>query len=421
MHIKIKSILTSIVYIVCIMLFIIDELHMPSALKYVPDLLLLFLLVYTIVKEKRLVINGNDKSLRNVILAFLLYCVLSSLFNGVGAGLFLWAIRCTFRFYAFYYLCIKYLNLSDLNTVFSNLEKLYIVNILVVAYQFFVKGLRMDFLGGIFGTDYGCNGYLNVFMVVMLSYVVNQYFHKQSTLRKLGLYLISSFAIAGMAELKFFYIEALIIFLLALVINKPSVKTISFAIVSSIALFVGLSILEKVFPEAYLLLFDQRGLNNYLSANWAQGREIGRSTAFDFINIRFFNDDFNKKMFGLGFGNCEFSSFFMSDFAKLYKSTNYRNFTFAMQYLETGFVGLILYVSCFAVIFISTFKVKCNNEKKSWLTFVKILVPMILLLIWYSDACKTESAYILFFALASFGIVKKEIDSVIVKEKFNEH
>lgn len=387
------------------MLFLIDELHMPSMLRYVPDVLLICVFLYTVFKYKSITIKSMNRGVSILFIAFLLYSCASSLFGMVNIKLFAWAFRCTFRFYVFYYLCIKYLHISDVEKVFINLEKMYLVNMLVLLYQFFVKGLRLDFLGGLFGSTYGCNGYLNVFLVIMLIYVVNQYFHKKATIGKLVFYLVSSLAIVGMAEIKFFYVEAVAIILIALVVNKPTVKTICFAIIAVIGLIIGLEVLRRVFPDSYLLLFDRDSINSYLAAGWAHGKQIGRTTAISFINNNFFNNQFIKKIFGLGFGNCEFSNFFESDFARMYKYTNYRNYTFAMQYLETGVIGLALYVSFFISIFIYALGKKYDDEKEIWATYVKTLIPLVLMLIWYSDACKSEPAYLIFFALAVFGIV----------------
>ncbi|WP_288230182.1 hypothetical protein [uncultured Faecalicoccus sp.] len=405
MRIKIKNILIGIIYYVCVMLFLIDELHMPSTLKYVPDVLLICVFLYTVFKYKSIKTKPVNRGISILFIAFLLYSFVSSLVGMVGFKLFVWAFRCTFRFYVFYYLCIRYLQISDVEKVFLNLEKLYLVNMIVLLYQFFVKGLRLDFLGGLFGSTYGCNGYLNVFLIIMLIYVVNQYFHKKATIGKLGFYLVSSLTIVGMAEIKFFYIEVVAVILIALVVNKPTVKTISFAIIAAIGLIIGLEVLRRVFPDSYLLLFDQDSINNYLAAGWAHGKQIGRTTAIGFINDNFFNNQFIKKIFGLGFGNCEFSNFFESDFARMYKYTNYRNYTFAMQYLETGMVGLVLYVSFFISIFMYALGKKYDDEKLIWVTYVKILIPLVLMLIWYSDACKSEPAYLIFFALAVFGVV----------------
>lgn len=407
MILKIKNILCFIVYYMIVMRFLIDELCFPSFIKYIPDVCLAVISVFHFIGRRRKKTPPKMIKINYSVIVFFLYSCLTSLLSGTGILFFAWALRCTFRFYLFFYYCIYYLDMYDIETVFNGLTKLFWVNLAVVLYQFFVQGFMWDYLGGLFGTTQGCNGYMNIFLIVILAYSINSYFKNKKSIIATGGYFVSSLIIAALSEIKFFFFEAVAIVLLALVINKPSVKTVKMAIVSVFSFCLGLLVLKIVFPDSYTLLWHKEQISGYLETS---GGIIKRSTAIPYINEHFFDNKLIKQLFGLGFGNCEYSSFFKTPFAMKYDYTEYRYYSYGMQYLETGLVGLVLYAAFFLEIFISEIKLKFKYKFDSWtVCYLATTIPLFMMNIWYNDSCKSEPAYLIYLSLAIVGIQYKSL------------
>lgn len=421
MKLKIKSLIYFQIYFVMICRFLTSVLHFPQFIKYVPDVIAVILMMTMFIYDTPQKIRTKQRFTLNCLIFILFtYSICTSIFNAVPLMFVIWAIRVTFRFYIFYIACTKYLKMDDVEKIFSSFEKIFIINGILVLYQFLVAGYEGDYLGGIFGIETGCNGYMNVFFVIMLIYEMNSYYNKKIGATKFAFYIISMLAMAGISELKIFYVETVIAFLGLLLVNKPSKRTVKFLIICVVGLIVGLNVIKNVFPEAYLILFDLDEISKYLSASWSGGSEVARTTAIPFINRKFMNNSIIRELFGLGFGNCEMSSFFETPFAEKFANTNYRNFSFAMQYLETGLIGLILYASFFVVLLIDVIKGKCNEKTQVWKNFLIVYIILIGLNVWYNDTCKSDCAYLIYFCLAIFTIYQKDKCVIeIKKEDYN--
>lgn len=408
MKIKARSLIYWQIYIVLFMGLFISEFHFPNAIKYLTDVIcvVLFFMCFSRIQKK--ILKTKMKYSISIIVVFLLYCIINAIMNGTSMLLLVWAIRVTFRFYIFFMCCLVVLKKEDVGNILKKLEIIYIINFVIILFQHFIQGYSQDFLGGIFGTEQGCNGQLNLFMIMVLGLQVIKYFEKKIKLYRLIEFLTIAFVIAAFSELKIVYIEVILLLVVAICIYKPSGKTFLAIGIFSIGMVIGMIILRKVFPESYAFFFDQNEINRYLSASWISGIQVTRTTGINVINKYFFKESIVKKIFGLGFGQCEISAFFTSEFASKYASTSYRQFTFAMQYLETGLLGLILYVLFFVSVFITTIKTKISKGYSYLKKYICILGPLIIINIWYNDSCKTEVSYVLFLLLSFVGVIIKE-------------
>lgn len=408
MKLRAKDLIYAQLYIVLCIGVLVSEFHLPSAVKYSTDIVCLITFFMCLSSIPKII--QRAKMLLPTILALILlaYCILNAILNGTPLILVLWAVRVSFRFIAFFLCCIVALERKDLPKIINIIEKAYIINFIVILFQYFVQGYNQDYLGGIFGIEQGCNGQLNLFIVLVLSLQVIKYFEKKTNLYVLPLFITFAFIIAALSELKVVYLEIVIILLLAVCLYKPSWKMFITVGIFSLGLIVGMITLKNVFPKSYDFFFDQEEMENYLSASWIKGVQVTRTTGFDVINNYFFQNDVLKKIIGLGFGKCEVSTFFSSDFADRYSNTSYRQFTFAMQYLETGAVGLMLYIFFFISILLKSATLKLSAGYSYLKKYLSILVPLIIINIWYNDSCKTEVAYLLFCLLSFVGVVTKE-------------
>lgn len=92
--------------------------------------------------------------------------------------LYIWGFRNIFRYYAYFISCIALLDISDVLEIIPKFKKIYIINFFICLVELGL-GYSGDNIGGIFGTQRGCNGYLNFFMIVISAIYVTEYLEKR--------------------------------------------------------------------------------------------------------------------------------------------------------------------------------------------------------------------------------------------------
>lgn len=417
MKINAKKLIFLQLYIVLFEGILIDQFGLPTSIKYLTDVVNIGIIFLSYDAIRR---NINKTHLRipmGIIMIYSGYLIFSSILGSFSSGIILgvWGLRNVLRFYIFFFSCMSVLNLNDIERIFQLLKKIYIVNFIIILIQHFLWGYSMDFLGGIFGVAQGCNGPLNIFIIVVIILVFVDYFNGKAKLGILLFYLVTAFYIAGLTELKVVYFEIVFIVVVFALIRKPSLKTVLVIVGMIIGMIVGLNVLEKLFPEAYLVVVNFNNLDKYLSASWFGHLEVTRLTAFEVINEQFFKDSFIKYLFGYGLGACDWTSFAISDFASKYSMMNYKSFTFSMKYLETGFIGLILYGSVFVSLFVSALFKRRVHKLTEIEQLLIVLLPNIMFMIWYNESTTVEIAYMMYLILAALGIERKKSDRMEIR------
>lgn len=402
-----KLIYFQIVYSIIIKFFI-SEFGFPYALNYVTDVITILLFLCVIKTYKKYAKYARFEYGVLILLIYFGYCILSSLFNSVSLFLFIWAFRNTFRFFAFFVGCFVCLDQEDEDKIWGYLLILQLVNIVLTFYQFAVKGYQNDFLGGIFGYGQGVNGGTNLFFCILLIIAINRYINKNSTIYELVFVIISTLLLAVLSEIKLFYIEFVIIVLVSLIVSRPSKSTVCIGICILVIFYFGAGFLENYYPDFYYMIISPDKMYEYSVTAYGNNQIIGRMTGIDQINQEFFSDKVPLKLFGLGFGNCESSSsiaVFNSEFSKLYGNWNYKFFSYSMIYLETGYIGLILYLLFFlscAYHVIRNNKIVRNKEN---IAIVICTVAISMIATWYNYSMKIEYSYFVYAVLA-FGIIE---------------
>ena len=223
----------------------------------------------------------------------------------------------------------------------------------------------------------------------------------------------STLLISALAEIKFFYYEFVIIICLCVIFSKPSYKSILLVALSVIIMVFALSIIEKIFPEQAAVVTNVDETLSYASVEGG-GYNIPRLGAFSKINKLFFSNDTLKKLFGQGLGSCEMSaySFLTSDFYREFGHYNYRWFSHMMLYLETGFIGVFLYLSVFIGTFVHAVKHRKALNKDGNIhiaAFVQILSVMAIINTFYNSSLRAEPQYLYFFALSACMVYCKAL------------
>lgn len=339
-----------------------------------------------------------------------------------------------------------------------------------------------DYINGIFGTIKGYNTFSIVLITGITSYFVFKYLFENKDTYKMIISLFLGGWVAAISELKIIYIfiALLLVFIVIFSIKRIKLKKliISIAIISIATMFSFLS-LQFFYPEFTNFFIDLDGLKNYvfdvsygsvereeininennnrnssntsnaetskenaseqikqenLAGNEQTSNEnnsisnddnvstipgFNRLSIFNIIPEHFFDSPIDY-VFGIGAGNAEYSqnSIFCSDFYNLYIGTSYIRFSSSMFLLETGFLGLILYVSQFiilGIIFIQTIIKNWKDKVQNTYLFVFSLYFCVItiIVIFYDASLRSEASYFYGFLL-SCGLINlknaKDVD-----------
>ena len=391
-------------YIIFIMPFFLsflqDFLGFPGFVKYLIDVCWLGALV-SLVFTKRAYIKKEIIPAVFVITMFFLIAFVVYLFNFQSPFYLLWGIRNNLRFYIAFMAFIMYFNEDDTKSCFKFMDIFFWINTIVVFFQFFIFGYEQDYLGGIFGVEKGCNAYLIIFFVVMITRTILNYFNGNentfSCFLKCGIILL----ISVMAEMKVFFIMFVVIIILASVITRFSWKKVFLYIVSSFLILIAAALIVEIFGENRAISIDNI-IDLIFATNYSSSRDLGRFTAIPTISSRFLTEPL-EKLFGFGLGNCDTSAFSICNtpFYRSYSYLNYNWFSSAFLFLETGYVGLFLYLLFFVVVFFLAYKrLKSEHSNKLFCQMGMIMSIVCLILTFYNSSLRMETGYIAYFVLA---------------------
>ena len=133
----------------CVIKFLITDFNFPSTLNYVTDLVTIAILFYSLKKTSFKLHVGRNKSLV-VVGILLLVGTLSALLSFEGTSiLYVWSLRNNFRLFVFFYGCCEILEEEDVHKILEILVKFLYANIVVCLYEYFVRGYKYDYLGGL--------------------------------------------------------------------------------------------------------------------------------------------------------------------------------------------------------------------------------------------------------------------------------
>ena len=197
-------------------MFCVTVLKLPSALTYVTDIFMLPLILFLLLERSHPLKQVGAGYVSKIYILYALIIVIGLILNLVSPLLVVWGLRNGFRGAVFMIACVSFLTSADVQKIFNIMFWLQIANIAVTLYQYFVLDLSQDNLGGIFGTESGCNGYSNLFFIILLAYYTTAYFAKKTSFLKLLTVAASTILIAAIAEIKFYYFEFAIIVVLCI-------------------------------------------------------------------------------------------------------------------------------------------------------------------------------------------------------------
>lgn len=332
---------------------------------------------------------------------FLLYTLLTYLFNYQSVLYYLWGIRNNFRAYLLFIYILAHTKRAELDEWLELLDRLFWINAILAIFQFVVGGINQDQLGGIFGTKSGTNGFMLIFLsIVVVKSQLQLYKNKESLwqcLLKSGIALL----IGAMAELKFFLLLFVCQLILVIMLTKMSWKKMITLPICMITAFFAMELLAKWFSSSGT--FDIVAvIEKAFQENYATQNDLNRLSAIGTLSRTILEEPM-ERVIGLGLGNCDSSNFafLRTPFYERYSYLHYRWFSSPMIFLETGYIGLIFYLGLFLLCLIIILKKRKLETKDNFYNNMGIIFAVTaILLSFYNASLRYEGGWMIYIVLA---------------------
>lgn len=357
---------------------------------------------------KKEIRNINIKWPLVIVGILMCFSVVVSLIRLYSPIIFIRGFYNFFKYFAFFVSCSVILEIEDVKKILNQFNILLVVNALVCSVQYFLLGYKGDYCCGLFGSTL-VNSYLNVYICIVSMYAVVMYLNKEITLTKLAISVLLSMYISGLSELKFFYFELISIFALAILYKRPNRKTVMLIFIGIAALSVLPVIIEHLWTSSSASSLSLNGMIKYItdasgrSYGYASLNDLGRIGGISRVNSLFFDGKTN--WLGYGIGYCDYGTPF---FAR-YENLHYTWFTYLINYLELGMIGLVLMIAFLVSVALSCFgsKFKKKPECEPYYSMVFIVAILSIVLLYYNTTMRNIPAYLVFFVLSILGVLNK--------------
>ncbi len=404
LYIKKRPLPTNLAMYIFIMPFLLsffqNVLHLPSLIKYTIDVAWVLIAFWSLIKRRQL-IHKKVVPFAVFIIIYLLYVFIGYIFNFQSAIYFLWGFRNNFRFYIAFIAFISFLNKDDVKVCLKYVDVLFVINAIVTFFQFFVLGYKWDYLGGVFGVEVGCNGSSMILLIFVCIKSIISYMNSEEKLVSCLTKCSVSMIIAAMAELKFFFIIFVSIVVLATVFTSFSWKKVSIIILAAAIFFASSIIFTQIWGASSELNIN-RLVELVTNTNYASSKDLGRLTAIPILSKTILKS-LPEKLFGLGLGNCDTSSFAICN-TPFYQSHSYLNYNWissAFVFLEMGYLGVTIYLAFFVLVFIMAGNMKRKGEGNLMYCQMSMIMSVAcVLLFMYNSSLRMDVGYVAYFVLA---------------------
>lgn len=393
---------------------ITNTFHVTRTIMYIGDVINILVFVLAIIKNKNSI---NPKKFKGIYLIFILILglgVFNALLNYESMFLIFWGLKNSIRFFTFFYSCVIFLDIESFEVMKKIVNILFYISIPLAFVQRFLISyptgtILGDMIGGIFGNYSGCNTPLNVVLVL---YTLNQCSSYFSGKMNIGKFIISCalcIFITALAELKIYFIEFLIIFILyAIFTKKKLTKKIIGIMILCLFFSVCVTFVVNLNGESsdYSEIFTIDGFIDYATrdSGYNGSGDINRLTGVSIVSQKIFGNNLYNKIFGIGLGNAEYTSYTSSSFYRSYGNINYQFFHSVWLFIENGYVGLILYLSILVIMYF-----KCKRLDEEIKKYVKISIILMLVLFTYNTSLRAETTgFMLYYILSIPFLVNKK-------------
>ena len=336
-----------------------------------------------------------------LVVIFLLYTLITYFLHFQSPFYYLWGLRNNFRFYVAFFAFVLLLQWEDVKQWFKALDWLYLINFFAIVVQF-LQGKERDYVGGIFGVQKGSNGALMVFLTVVVAKTIIEFMRGEQKFSKcLGVSATSLF-ISAVSELKFFFIAFVFILLISSIMTRQTIKKTLFWLLCVVMIAIFASLLSTIYKEFSGFLSIENLWKSIFQSSYATDEDIGRITAIPYISENFLTG-FWDKLFGMGLGNCDYSSLaiFNTPFSVTYAHTHYLIFLYAFLYIETGLIGLALYLAFIVLCLIKYIGFYRRKQADETICLIAIIFSILCIFFCiYDVSLRVEIGYLAYFVLA---------------------
>lgn len=374
------------------------------------------ILLISLVTKRKDFRNKSVVRFWNTVTLFILFEMFISIIqisnNGLfkGVVLMFWSIRMFFRPFLMLLCVERTFEKEDIRKLDDSIMPLNYLHLGISAIQYYIFNIRYDWNGGIFGALQGCNGLVNILYSVLLIYVVLQYFSKKRKLKDVVVIIVSSLLVAYWSELKFLYVEIIVLILLTFIINRPSLRSVGLIIGCAVLVYTVLPRMIEYLPENFSQMNSIEALLEYNETAYNEsGRGyISRGNGFEIISTEINNGSFGKNTFGNGLGGGNSIGFLNieSTIEKVHGWRNYDYFSLTYIALEMGYVGIVGFVIIFLMLAACYVKIQDSFYKR----FGILMIVITGINMWYNSSWIIDStAYLLVFFLSIPLIYEKEV------------
>lgn len=399
---------TLLVYGVIVFCFVndlfISFLNIPAAIRYVADLLSVYLMVAGVIimllKPHRLYAKLPLAAI--VILGVI--AIVSYLVNDYSVITFGIGVFQFFRGFCFFIACICILEKEDV----KRLTRLFIwaafANLFISFFEYFKYGAKWDNNGGLFGTIVGCNGKMNLYIVIVTVIVAVLYLHKQMpTLLAAGV-LGCCLVTATISELKIYYLELMLCIAFVVLFSKPSKKTVAFVIGGGLAIWLAISVLGRLYP-LFADFFNVESILEYATEDYGNAEgSVNRLSGVPMILSEHLHMPV-QKLFGIGLGNAHEGTAFYNQ----YEYLKYTYFYAPYVVVEVGITGLVGLIGFFVINAVKSVKYSFKEKENAvYFLIAGIVSVFAIVFVIYDSSLITVTSYLLYFWLAVPYIMKKQ-------------
>lgn len=383
-----KKILYLIIYCLLYGSLVSRYLWSNTFITLVPDILLLILVLFFKVPKKKNIIRCIGPGVVLSIALFLSEGVISSLINYMPPLSVLWGVRMFLRYYLLLYYVYHFFDSTDI----SNCRRIFNQSMVWCFIFCFIQLMQGD-IGDIMGGITSGNGELSIYIVICMIYLSSDYFRGILKLRKFILFTLLFYFCSMWAEIKLLYfIIPFIIYATYALQKKIKITHLAIFLVSAFFLVPTLKfLLSFYYGEQYVKeVFDEESVRKYTSESSYGFTDLSfnRDTAIPQAQLIYLKDDPVRNSVGYGIGSASVSNSFGTWIKNTADETFYYYFASSYVLIETGWIGLVLFLLIYVTILLRFFFIYIRSGDavtKYWSAQGLLLALMTFIFFWYNS------------------------------------
>ena len=392
----------------CTMRFFISEMHFPSVLRFLPDLVTLVLFVQCVLCFQHSREVSIVKAPLSAVAIFCMLALAAVVINTQPIAALVWGTRVVMRFFVFWLACVLFLQEKDIRIMVRIFFFLTIGNALAVSLQYFVQGYSFDYVGGLFGIEVGANSEMNLFLVQMFICGMAMYVFSQCSWKFLAAIVAMGLYIAAISELKVVFFELPMVFGVLLLCAGWRPKCAPMLLGGVIAVYLAVLFFLIFYPD-WAGFFSLSMIQNYVGEmGYAGEGTLNRTTAVPYVFENILTSPV-QWLFGYGLGNADASSFYTSEIYRIHGAVRYTYFSIAHFLAENGVIGTLAYLGFYVAVFAKSMSFKRRDpDHAMWYVIGAMGSILVFFHAFYSLALRIDITYIYMFWLSVPFIVRKE-------------